>query len=139
MCVGGCCDRSGNKADKFILRNCLSNSDFQECLAYLKLPSSLTWSCQWTDGHGGLRDPRSSPLPHCRWEEVRRKLVGGGVLDSGRALVICQLLSEVGRLSALPGAISISCSLRCRPALSLEGGVMEGITGVGSSSYFAAS
>lgn len=73
MCVGGCCDRSGNKADKFILRNCLSNSDFQECLAYLKLPSSLTWSCQWTDGHGGLRDPRSSPLPHCRWEEVRRK------------------------------------------------------------------
>lgn len=30
--------------------------------------------------------------------------------DSGPALVTCQLLSEVGRLIAFPGAISISCS-----------------------------
>lgn len=73
-------------------------------------------------------------LQRRRWEEVSRPLVGGGVFDSGRALVICQLLSEVGRLTALPGAISISCSLQGRPALSLEGGVAEGITWVGSSS-----
>ena len=68
-----------------------------------------------------------------RWEEVSRPLVGGDVSDSGRALVICQLLSEVGRLTALPGAISISCSLQGWPALSLEGGVAEGITWVASS------
>lgn len=75
----------------------------------------------------------------CRgWEEVSWEPVRGGILSSGQALVICQPLWEVGRLTALPGAISISCSLRCWPVPSLGGGVAEEITWVGSSSYLTA-
>ena len=45
-------------------------------------------------------DSWSLCLGRHRWEEVSGQLVGGGLFDSRRALVTCQLRSGAGRLPA---------------------------------------
>lgn len=67
----------------------------------------------WTSRHGGLQALGA----HIHIAAGGKTSVGSSseeaLFDSGRSVVTCQLLSGVGRLAVLPGAISISCSLRC--------------------------
>lgn len=106
--VGGCA-RNGNSTIKFIPGNGISPRSLHSTslMGLSHLVFSVDAQAWWVAALGA----RSHTAAGGR--KSQGLLLWRDVFDSGRAVVTCQLVSGVGRLAALPGAISISCSLRC--------------------------